>query len=395
MSSIDNYIFRTTLASFALVLVSLTGVIWITQALRGIDLMTSQGQTIVTFLGITSLVIPTLVLIISPIALMIAISHTLNKLATDSEIIVMNAAGLSPYRLFRPFLYASCVVALLVAFIAAYLKPEGMRRLKQWDAEITADVLGNILQPGRFAQLDQNLTIRIRERQPGGLLVGIFIDDRRDPKERVSIVADHGTVMKNGGSSFLVLEDGNLQRFEVGKRDPALVAFGRYAFDMSKFSNRSRDDTIGLNELYLWDLIWTPRTGISQYTTSNQVRADLHDRLTAIIYPFAFAALTFAFLGSPRTTRQSRTFSIAGSILAVFMLRLVGFFCSVQAAKADWAIPSHYLMLAGGIGVSLWIIARGIVIAPPGFLLEYMNSVGSHLLKTSDYIMRWARPKQT
>src|SRR3981081_1503591 len=106
MGSIDKYIFRTTLASFALVLVSLAGVIWITQALRGIDLMTSQGQTIITFLGVTSLVIPALVLIISPIALMIAISHTLNKLATDSEIIVMNAAGFSPFRLFLPFFYA-------------------------------------------------------------------------------------------------------------------------------------------------------------------------------------------------------------------------------------------------------------------------------------------------
>ena len=94
MGSIDRYIFRTTLASFAVVLVSLTGVIWITQALRGIDLMTSQGQTVATFLGLTSLVIPALVLIIAPIALMIAISHTLNKLATDSEIIVMNAAGI-------------------------------------------------------------------------------------------------------------------------------------------------------------------------------------------------------------------------------------------------------------------------------------------------------------
>src|ERR1700745_1487195 len=231
MGAIDGFFFRTTLASFALVLVSLTGVIWITQALRGIDLMTSQGQTIVTFLGLTSLIIPALVLIIAPIALMIAISHTLNKLATDSEIIVMNAAGFSPIRLFQPFVHATIVVALLVAFIAAYLAPDGMRRIKQWDAEITADVLTNILQPGRFAQLDQNLTIRIRERQPGGILLGIFIDDRRDPKERVSIVADHGTVVKSGNGSFLVLEDGNLQRFEVGKRAPALVALGRYAFD--------------------------------------------------------------------------------------------------------------------------------------------------------------------
>src|SRR6201982_4049361 len=121
MGAIDVYICRTTLASFALVLVSLTGVIWITQALRGIDLMTSQGQTILTFLGVTSLVIPALVLIISPIALMIALSHPLNKLATDSEIIVMNAAGFSPFRLFYPFFYAPCVVGLPVAFISGSL----------------------------------------------------------------------------------------------------------------------------------------------------------------------------------------------------------------------------------------------------------------------------------
>src|ERR1700757_870986 len=148
MGTIDKHFFRTTLASFALVLVSLTGVIWITQALRGIDLMTSQGQTIITFLGLTSLVIPALILIIAPVALMIAISHTLNKLATDSEIIVMNAAGFSPFRLFRPFVYATIVVSMMVAFIAAWLAPEGMRRIKQWDAEITADVLTNIPHAG-------------------------------------------------------------------------------------------------------------------------------------------------------------------------------------------------------------------------------------------------------
>jgi lipopolysaccharide export system permease protein len=381
MGSIDKYIFRTTLASFALVLVSLTGVIWITQALRGIDLMTSQGQTIVTFLGITSLVIPALVLIISPIALMIAISHTLNKLATDSEIIVMNAAGFSPFRLFLPFFHATVVVAIMVAFIAAYLAPDGMRRIKQWDAEITADVLANILQPGRFAQLDQNLTIRIRERQPGGVLVGIFIDDRRDPKERVSIIADHGTVLKNGGGSFLILEDGNLERFEAGKRDPALVAFGRYAFDMSKFSNQGRDVTLGIRERYIWELLSPSPDDPVYQQLPGQFRAELHDRLMSPIYPFAFAALTFAFLGAPRTTRQSRNFSIGNSILAVFGLRMAGFACSVMAVKSPLAPLVQYLMLAVAIGLSLWIIIWGVVVEPPAALMEAINRSNARLLR--------------
>lgn len=381
MGSIDRYIFRTTLASFAVVLVSLTGVIWITQALRGIDLMTSQGQTILTFLGVTSLVIPALVLIISPIALMIAIAHTLNKLATDSEIIVMNAAGFSPIRLFRPFLLATLVVALLVAFIASYLAPDGMRRLKLWDAEITADVLTNILQPGRFAQLDQNLTIRIRERRPGGLLVGIFIDDRRDPKERISIVADHGTIVKNEGGSFLILEDGNLERFEAGKRDPALVAFGRYGFDMSKFSLQGHDVALGIRERYLWELLSPSASDPVYRQLAGQFRSELHDRFMAPIYPFAFAALTFAFLGAPRTTRQSRNFSIGGAILAVFGLRMAGFACSVLTVNSPLAALVQYLMLAIAIGASFWIIVDGIVVEPPAALMEALNKSNARLLR--------------
>ena len=381
MGSIDRYIFRTTLASFALVLVSLTGVIWITQALRGIDLMTSQGQTIITFLGITSLVIPALVLVIAPIALMIAISHTLNKLATDSEIIVMNAAGFSPFRLFRPFFFATCVVALLVIFIAAYLAPDGLRRIKQWDAEITADVLTNILQPGRFAQLDQNLTIRIRERQPGGVLAGIFVDDRRDPKERVTIIADHGTVLKNESGSYLVLEDGNLERFEAGKRDPALVAFARYAFDMSKFSNRGRDVALGIRERYLWELVSPPEDDPVFKQLSGQFRAELHDRFLAPVYPFAFSVLTFAFLGTPRTTRQSRNFSIGGSILAVFGLRMAGFACSVMTVKSPGMALVQYLMLFASIGIGLWMIIGGIVVEPPAALMEAINRSNARLAR--------------
>jgi lipopolysaccharide export system permease protein len=272
-------------------------------------------------------------------------------------------------------------VAVLVAFIAAYLSPDGLRRIKQWDADITADVLTNILQPGRFAQLDQNLTIRIRERQPGGLLVGIFIDDRRDPKERVSIVADHGTVVKGDSGSFLILEDGNLERFEVDKRDPALVAFARYGFDMSKFSNQGHDVALGIRERYIWELLWPPADDPIFTQLPGQFRAELHDRFMSPIYPFAFAALTFAFLGAPRTTRQSRNFSIGGSILAVFGLRMVGFACSVLAVKTPIAAVVQYLMLLAAIGIGLWIIIWGVVIEPPAALIEAINKSNARLLR--------------
>ena len=273
------------------------------------------------------------------------------------------------------------MVALLVAFIGAYLAPDGMRRIKQWDAEITADVLTNILQPGRFAQLDQNLTIRIRERVPGGVLSGIFVDDRRDPKERVTIIADHGTVLKNESGSYLILEDGNLERFEAGKRDPALVAFGRYAFDMSKFSNHGRDVALGIRERYIWELLSPPADDPIFQQLSGQFRAELHDRFMAPVYPFAFAVLTFAFLGTPRTTRQSRNFSIGGSIFAVFGLRMVGFACSVMTVKTPGAALVQYSMLFGSIAIGLWMILGGIVVEPPAALMEAINRSNARIAR--------------
>ncbi|KIZ42761.1 MULTISPECIES: LPS export ABC transporter permease LptF [Rhodopseudomonas] len=380
MGSVDSYIFRMTMTSFTVVLASLTGVIWITQALRGIDLMTSQGQTIVTFLGLTGLAVPVLVLVIAPVALMIAVAHTLSRLATDSEIIVMNAAGLSPIRLLRPFIFATIAVSILVTIISAYIAPDGLRRISRWDSEITADILANILQPGRFAQIEPNLTIRVRERQPGGLLVGVFIDDRRDPKERISIVADHGSVVKNKDGSFLVLEDGNLERFEAGKQDPVLVAFTRYAFDMSKFS-RARDVTYGIRELYLWELMWPAADDPLYVKMPNRFRSEMHDRLMASIYPFAFTAIAFMFLGLPRTTRQSRNFSMIGAVALAFTVRLAGFACSVVTHNMPWVAAVQYLLLAVSIGGGVWVIANHVVIEPPARLTEALKTLSESLTR--------------
>ena len=58
MGSIGRYIFRATLGAFLVVLVSVTLLMWITQALRNFDLMTNQGQSILVFVGITGLIIP-------------------------------------------------------------------------------------------------------------------------------------------------------------------------------------------------------------------------------------------------------------------------------------------------------------------------------------------------
>lgn len=367
MKAIDTYTIRTTLLAFLMVLVSLTGIIWVTQALRGIDLMTGQGQSVLVFLGVTGLAIPLLAMIIAPIALLIAVMHSLNRFATDSEIIVMNAAGLSPVQFLRPFLIATCAVSVLVAALSIYIAPECLRALRKWQTEIGADVLTNILRPGEFTKLGP-LTIRVDGRQPGGVLMGIFIDDQRNPAERIDILADRGTVQKNDRGSFLVLQDGNLQRFEAGKRDPALVAFKSYAFDLSQFSNMAQNITYSARERSFGELLSPPLDDPMYQQRPGEFRTELHDRIIAPIYPFVFVLMAFAALGAPRTNRQNRNFAIAVLIVGILVVRIAGFGFSTVSAKVPTAIMGQYAMLALICAGSFWLIARGVIIDAPSGL---------------------------
>jgi lipopolysaccharide export system permease protein len=379
MGSIGRYIFRTTFGAFLVVCASVTALMWITQALRDVDLMTNQGQSIFVFIGLTSLIIPLLLLIIAPLALMIAVAHVLNKLANDSELIVMNAAGMPPWHLFRPFLAVGIVVSLLVAAISAYVSPWGLRELRLWANQIRADLVSHIVQPGRFTSLDGKLTLHIRERRPNGQLLGIFIDDQREPKERATILAEQGDILKNENSMFLVLENGSVQRHEIGQRDPAIVLFDSYAFDLSRLSNAPQSIKYSARERYLWELYRPVSNDPSFSDQPGQIRAEFHERITAPLYPIAFVLLTFAYLGAPRTTRQGRTTALLAAIGMVAALRGVGFVAMVAGVHTAIVLAFPYLALAGALVLGYLGISRGFVVEPPAFIANAVNTIAERL----------------
>lgn len=368
MGSISRYIFRTTFGAFAIILVSLTAVIWVTQALRDFDLMTNQGQTILVFVGITGLIVPLLVLVIAPIALLIAAAHVLNKLSTDSEIIVMNSAGMSPWLLFRAFMAVAIAVSLIVGAISAYFAPKGLRMLRDWLTEVRANVVSTIVQPGRFTQIENGVTIHIRERRANGQLLGIFLDDRRNPKERITVLSEVGDLVDNERGTFLVLQKGIVQRHEATQRDPAMVVFDRYAFDLSQFAGGQQAVKYSIRERYLWQLVFPDPKDPLYLEQPGQFRAEMHDRLIAPFYPLAFVTIAYAYLGAPRTTRQSRTLSMIGAIGGVALLRLIGFASTVFGATMPWMLAVQYVAILSAFAFGYFVIRRGIILEPPAFL---------------------------
>jgi len=382
MGAIERYIVRTTMSAFALVLGSLTAVIWATYALRDFDLVTSQGQTLLAFVGITVMLVPGLALVIAPVAFMIALVYTLNKLNTDSEIIVMSASGMSPWRIYRPFLFVSFIIAGIVAALSIYIAPKSQREVRTLITSVRADLIANIIQPGRFTTLEGGLTFHISERLPNGELSGILIDDRRDPNEQSTFLAERGQLVESDGGTFLVLEQGSVQRHEAKQRDPTIVQFERYAFDITRFAGAGASPTFNASERYLWDLASPDPNDPYVKANAGRIRAEFNDRLLAPLYPIVFGLIAFAILGSPRTTRQSRGLSILLAVGLILALRLVGFAGVVFSNREPSALWLVYGNIAVGFGLGLWLIARGAVPKAP-------TAIGDALVSLQ---ARFARP---
>ena len=341
MTLIERYILKISFTAFAACLVALTAVIWITQALRELDLLTGKGQTIFIFLTVTGLSLPALINVISPVALFLATLYALNKLNGDSELIVMSAAGMPPQRLMRPFLALGAFVCVIVGMITIYIMPASFQELRNLVTKIRADFVATMAKEGQFITLDNGITFHYRERS-GDSLLGIFMEDQRDKNKVVVYLAERGQTVESNGQAYLVLEQGSVQRKEPDSKDSSIVAFDRYAVDLSAFNQDGGEIVYKPRERGTTQLLFPNKNEAFYKFQEGRFRAELHDRLSSWLYPLAMMAIAFAALGDPRTTRQGRGVAMAVAVLAVVVLRVAGFAASSAVVRTPWAAIGVY-----------------------------------------------------
>ena len=359
MTQIERYIFRIALSAFLACLIGLTGTIWVTQALRELDLITAKGQTLLIFLFVTGLSLPTLVVVIAPMALFIAVIYALNKLNGDSELIVMSAAGMTPRSLLRPFLTLALAISVLVSFLTIQVMPSSFQELRDVVTRVRGDFIANVVKEGQFTALDNGITFHFRERGQGGMLLGLFIQDRREAGKTKVYLAERGQAIDVDGQSYLALEKGSVHQQQKDSRDSSILTFERYTIDLAAFAPPDADVVYKPRERSTMQLLFPDRSEGYYQLQKGRFRAELHDRLSSWLYPLALAFIAFAALGDPRTTRQGRGLAVAGAVLAVVVLRIAGFAASSAAARSQGAVIAVYAVPLLAIALSALIIFQG------------------------------------
>jgi lipopolysaccharide export system permease protein len=390
LNLLERYIFKTAASAFALCLGALTGVIWISSAIREMDLVSGKGQTILVFLQVTLLTLPALIMIIAPIALFAAVLYTLNKLNTDSELIVMNAAGMAPVKVAKPLGLLTIFVAILVGYITIFAMPNSFRSLRDMLTKIRADVVTKFLQEGRFTTIDKGITFHYREKTPGGAMLGVLIHDGRDPTKPATYLAERGQIVESNGSAYIVLEQGSIHRQQSQARDNSIVAYDRYAIDLDQFGADGEKVVYKPRERSTYDLIHVDRNELYAQLQAGRFRAELHERFANPLYPLACMMIGFAALGGAKTTRQGRGSAIAAAVIAMIALRIAGFGASSLAIRSvNWtfmiyAVPVGATIIAGAIA---WRNMAGVA-HTPRFIVKIQDGLDDLMLRGRRLVTR-------
>ncbi len=324
---LDKYIMKQILFGLLLVSFILLGIAWFSQIIRLLSYLVNNNIGFWAFIKMTTLLIPDLTVIILPIALFAVVLFVYNRLASDKELVIMEAVGMSVRDLAKPTLFLASVFTLFCYFIVIYLSPIYATKYRTFIFDAKNNISALLIQEGEFNQITDGLTIYVKSSKDN-ILSDIFINDERQKKRVRTILAEKGVVSAVNNNISVALLNGNIQEKIQDKY--TFGTFEKYTADLgviAKNTVRAKRPT----ELGLWELINAKKLGYANDTTYPKYMLELHNRLIQPIYNILFTLIALlAIFKSPlnkRSNSKNMLFAVAGmsllQMLYITMLRVI------------------------------------------------------------------------
>lgn len=323
MNLLETYIFGRMFRMFVASLVPVLAIIWITQVLGRINLVTDSGQSIGSFALLATYMLPMLIPVVMPFAVTIGVTQTLQSMNTDSELAVVDAAGAPRSVLYKPALVLAAIMCVVSLSVDNILEPISRYGMRKTIAATYADLLSSVIEEKAFRKIDDGLYVQISERIQGRVLRGLFVADSRDPNFEMVYYAREGAVDENGGT--LIMKDGEIHR-KIKGGEVSVIHFDSYSFDLSELSaSRGQATLRAVDRDLLFLLSPDPNDGYFK-ENPNDFRAELHRRLTDWFFPVTFALISLMMAGSAHSHRERRINPLLLSLLIAFVYRWATFY---------------------------------------------------------------------
>jgi lipopolysaccharide export system permease protein len=354
MKLISRYMLRSLVVSMLFVTVSVSCAVWLTQSIRFLQMAVGGGAPFTVFLELVVLSLPNFVSIVLPIALLSIILFIYNKMSAESELVVMRAAGMHTWTLAKPALWLGLGMSLLVFAMNGWIGPISNRSMKQVRNDTQSEYTNILLKDGVFNTLNQ-MTIFVRDRDANGDLLGLLIQDDKDPKTPRTIVAKRGVLMQTELGPRLQVYNGQRQELDHQTQKMSRLDFDDYAIDLKFLDPQDQDRWLEPTDRTLTELL-TPNFDPRDKGHEKYIQGEANIRIASPLFMLDFTLIGLACLLVGEFDRRGQSRRILRAIFLAVSLQLLSIGMGNLSRKYMGGIWLLYLTGLAPMLVCAWFI---------------------------------------
>lgn len=362
MGRFDRYLLGQLMTLFGFFALILILVFWVNSAVILLDRLLGNGQSIATFMFLTLLSLPTVIWRILAIAAFIATVFVINRLSSESELVVAQASGYSPYRLGRAPLVFGVIATVMIAILSHVLVPMSRYESRLRSAEIAQDLTAQFLTEGTFVHPTPSITFYVREITPNGELRDIYLSTMdHDNGVDQNYTATRALLLDEEDGPMIVMFDGMIQSLDLEQRLMSVTAFDRFAYSLGGFATPDDAPERLLIETDSWDLLrMSPQAREQIGFSQTQLRNELHKRSGASLLALAAVMIGYATLVAGGFSRFGLWRQILFAVGLLITMKMIDNAIIRMLDSESLAWPFAYFPTVFGVAVAyllMWFAA--------------------------------------
>jgi len=391
---LDRYVARELGAPFVISVGVFMFFLVIDRVYQLTDLVITKQVPFRLVLSLLLFLLPPLLSLTLPVALLLAVLIACGRLSGDLEVAALKASGVSPLRLFRPFLVAGLVVTVVIASLTLVVNPWASVAFQGQLFKILQARAVIAIQERTFSAAFGQVVLYVEEASPSQLaLKGVLASDERNPQLSRIIIAREGRLLSDDKERRLTLRfiDGSVS--ETDAADPQRFRYTSFSlYDMNLPlavpARPSGQEVKPEKEMPLGQLLastWAP-TGDRKEAAA--FRVELHKR-----FALPMAALVFVLVGFAlgiRPHRGGRVMALSTSFAIVIAYHILS--TALERPALGGRLPAGLAIWLPNIlfGLAGCVLLRGSVRGVPTGWTEILWSWSARLPR-----LRWTRRERS
>jgi lipopolysaccharide export system permease protein len=290
-NKLGYYFIQEFLKNYLSILFAFGLIIWITQAVRLLDLIGEEGNSIKTYFLYALSVMPKYFSKISIVIFFISFFVTVIKFQEHNELNALWFSGLEKKKFINYLLKSTILIIAILIIVRSLIIPYFSNYSRYLLLSTGVGAIGPLIKQNNFNNPLKKITIYVgKKNQINELEDIILFEENSDIKK--TIIAKSGVLINENNKNLLVLVDGSIQEERKDKKI-SVLDFDKITLDLIQY-NKKAVDYYKFNEILTIELL--KKLNDKNNSQYQNIVGELNDRIIMPLFIPALVLLTCSLI---------------------------------------------------------------------------------------------------